>query len=223
MLGNYLKKKLGGDKDVADADKFYSPLRIGLHSTITITTVDWLLMKENLNAKMILPTGSFTVNAIGETSTAGDKFFNIYIMDEKEEEFILQLYCTYKDGNGTIEESTLYKQVVNIQPLTESEWNVNLDAIGYPNLELDDNKYDRIWGDGILGQMDLIEFHEKIVESDNMSNYTNNYMLYSRTFESVLGDEESEILLVGVEESEDTAEIIMMLGLTTPLQNINIQ
>jgi len=224
MLGTYLKKKFGKEKEIPAADQFYSPLRIGLHSTVDISTVDWLIMQEGLNDTMVLPSGRMTVLAIGKTVTDGDEIYNVYMTDQNNKEFILQLFCAEPaDGNWTVAEATLFKQVVNIVPLTESEWDENMDAIGFNTIELDDNTYNRVWAEDYDGRVDLIKFDENVVESKKITGYTNNYLLYSRTFTSVTETEETEMLLVGVEETDETAEITMMLGLPVPLSNINIQ
>jgi len=219
MLKSYFKKKFGKKKETPANEKFYSPLRIALHSTVSVKTVDWIMMREQLNAAMVLPSSDLTVLAIGETVVNGDSIFNFYMTDDAEEEFILQLYC----NKDTISESTLYKQVVNIVPLTESEWDGNLDAIGWNDLDLDDNTYNRVWSSERNGKVDFLTFEENVVESDKSTSYTNSYLLYSRTFKSLVDTEETEMLLVGVEESDDTAEITMMLGLKVPMSNITIQ
>lgn len=225
MFWTYLKNKFNKKKEVpAATEQFYSPLRIGLHSTIDISTVDWLIMQEGLNKTMVLPLGRMSVLAIGETKTDdGNTIFNVYMTDQSDEEFILQLYCADKGGKPTVMEAILFKQVVSIVPLTEEEWDKNLEAIGFNTLELDDNTYNRVWAGDYDGRIDLIEFSENVVESDKTTCYTNNYLLYSRTFTSITETEETEMLLVGVEESDETAEIAMMLGLPVPLPNINIQ
>ncbi len=219
MLGNYFKKKFGKEKEVPAAEQFYSPLRIGLHSTLTINTVDWLTMVESLNKMFTLPSSDLTVLAIGETIQDKAKIFQIYMEDQSKTEFMLQLFCN-KDA---VSEATLFKQVVSIVPLTEEEWDENMDGIGGRIIELDGIDYERVWGENHEGKLDLVQFDEKIIEYDNDASYTNNYLLYGRKFESILGGEESEMLLVGVEESDETAEITMMLGLPVPLQNINVQ
>ena len=219
MLGAYLKKKFGKEKEVSESEQFYSPLRIGLHSTITVATVDWLLLTEKLNGQMSLPSSDMTVLAIGETEQDKAKIYQIYLQDNSKTEFILQLFC----NKDEVSEATLFKQVVNIVPLTEEEWDENMEGIGQTTLELDETIYNRVWGADSSAYMDLVQFDEKVVESDTITKYTNNYLLYGRTFETLTGDQQEEKLLVGVEESEDTAEITMMLGLPVPLQNINVQ
>jgi hypothetical protein len=224
MFGTYFKNKFGKKKEVPAAEQFYSPLRIGLHSTIDIPTVDWLVMQQGLNEKMVLPSGRMTVLAIGKTVTDGDEIYNVYLTDQNKEEFILQLFCAAPAiGEMLVSEATLYKQVVNIVPLTKDEWSENMDAIGFNTIELDDNTYNRVWVADHDGRIDLVEFDENVVAHNKEMSYYNNYLLYSRTFTSVTGTEETEMLLVGVEETSETAEIIMMLGLAVPLSNINIQ
>lgn len=223
MLGAYLKKKFSKDKDVPVAEQFFSPLRIALHSTLNIATVDWLTLGEALHSSMKLPTGMLTVLAVGKTLAARDEIYSIYMEDTANEEFILQLYCTVKDSKASLQEATLYKQVVNIVPLSESEWEINTEGFGMPTLDLDDDTYKRVWSDSSNTKVDLIDFDETVVESDRTTEYKNCFMLYGRDITSMTGSKDTELLLVGVEETSETAEITMMLGLNVPLQNIKVQ
>ena len=224
MLINYLKKKFGKEKEIPAAEQFYSPLRIALHSTITLSTVDWFGLKlHGLSESMKLPASSLVVSAIGEMKTEDDIIFNIYMVDDANEEFILQLFCVTKNGVQTVNEATMFKQIVNIMPLSQEEWDENLEAIGLPTIEIDDNTYNRVWADDYDERIDLLEFKENVIEENKTTNYTNNYLLYGREFKSITETTEKEMLLVGVEETIDTAEITMMLGLPVPLSNINIQ
>jgi len=224
MLKSYLKKVFGGNKEVPASEKFYSPLRIGLHSTVKINTVDWLVIRSQLNRSMVLPSSDLSVQAIGETKNNDDTIYQIYMADNKGEEFILQLYCNeMSDGVSTVAEATLYRQVVNIVPLTESDWDDNMASIGDPTIELDKRSYNRIWGAENAGKIDMMEFNETVIQGSKTTEYTNRYLLYGRKFESVVKVNETEMLLVGVEETEETAEITMMLGLSVPVQNINVQ
>lgn len=223
MLGAYLKKRFGKDKEVPVSEQFFSPLRIGLHSTLNISTVDWILLQESLNKALVLPTQMLTVLAIGKTHADRDEIFNIYMEDAANEEFILQLYCIVKDGESRVAEATLFKQVVNIVPLSESDWDVNTEGFGTPTLDLDEHTYKRVWGEGSNSKIDLMGFDETVVESDRTTEYRNNFMLYGRDVTAITGTKETELLLVGVEETADSAEITMMLGLSVPLQNIKVQ
>lgn len=55
---NYIKRKLNiGNKEVPKSEQFFTPLRIALHSTISIQTVDWLIIQQNLNGSFKLPHG----------------------------------------------------------------------------------------------------------------------------------------------------------------------
>lgn len=223
MLGAYLKKKFGKDKDIPVAEQFFSPLRIALHSTIDIATVDWLMLGDTLHNAMKLPAGRLTVLAIGKTIADRDEIYNIYMEDTANEEFILQLYCTVKDGKGTLAEATLYKQVVNIVPLSESAWDANTEGFGMPTLDLDNDTYKRVWSPDSNSKIGMMDFDETVVESDRITEYKNSFMLYSRSVATATGATENEMLLVGIEETTETAEITMMLGLNVPLQNIKVQ
>lgn len=224
MLGKYFKKILGKEKEISPKDKFYSPLRIGLHSTISINMVDWLLFKENINQSFVMPSSSLSVLCVGEIVLANgkEKIYNFYIVDDINSEYILQLYVNVKNDQESILESTLYKQVFNIAPLSSTEWDEYMDKIGNNTIELDDNIYNRVWASEHNGKVDLIDFYEKIISDDEPLEYDNHYLLYNRKVTSITGNENEELLLVGVEETDETAEIVMMVGLPISINNIDV-
>jgi len=222
MLGSYLKKKFGKNKEVPLAEQFFSSLRIGLHSTIEVNTIDWFVLQESLNKSMVLPTSNLSVLAIGESKVDDDVIYRVYVEDNDGNEFVLQLFCANDRGTVAVSDAMLFKQTVSKIPQSEEAWDEALKTIGFNTLELDDNTYQRVWSDDHEGQVDLLEFDEKIVQPHKTSDYVNNYMLYSRDIEG-LGGTETELLLVGVEETEETAEITMSVGLPIPLSNINVQ
>jgi len=165
MLKTYLKKKLGfGEKEIPEAEQFYSPLRIGLHTTLDIKTVDWIMIQESLNKAMLLPSQRMSVMGIGKTLADGDEIYNIYLTDQNDEDFILQLFCAEQNtGDRVVNEATLYKQVVNIIPATEAEWEVNLAGLGHNLLNLDEKEYRRVWMAETNGKVDMLDFEEKVV------------------------------------------------------------
>jgi len=165
MIFSYLKKKFGRVDDIPPAMKFYSPLRIGLHSTITIDVVDWLIMKDYMNKVMVLPFGKLSVLAIGTIHVDDDIIYNIYTQDSNKEEFTIQIFCV-KTSNGSeqVNELTMFKQIVSIVPLTENEWDDNMDGIGQTTMTLDKNVYSRIWGKDNDCSMHLLKFYETIVD-----------------------------------------------------------
>lgn len=53
--------------------------------------------------------------------------------------------------------------------------------------------------------------------------YTNHYLLYERKVDNPTSEAVIESLLVGVEENNDGAAIAMQVGLSVPIQNIEVQ
>jgi hypothetical protein len=225
MLGwKYIKRKLvSKDKEVPANEQFYSPLRIALHSTINVSMIDWFAAIPELHKALVMPHGSMSVLAIGTVDVDREKIFNIYMMDTKLEEFILQLYCSPNNmGQGMeVREATLYRQVAGATPQTEDEWTVEMYSVGDPEISLDDKVYNRIWSENSAGKVDLVTFEEDVIRMEETLHYTNNYMLYGRDIDAVTPM--TELLLVGVEESDDTAELVYSIGLTVPLSAIKVQ
>lgn len=228
MLGfKVLKKKLFGGKDeeVPAAQQFYSPLRIALHSTITVGMVDWLVAMPDLNKSLKIPEGSLSVLAIGTTKHARNEIYTIYMIDGAMEEFSMQLYCSPNDhGQGMeLREATLYREVQNEFPQTEDEWTVACHNIGNLTYELDGNEYKRIWGGDSVSKIPMEEFEETVIRMEEDLHYTNNYMLYGRSLPQALQVPQEELLLVGVEESAETAQLIHAIGLAIPASAITVQ
>jgi len=228
MLGfKVIKNKLfgGKDKEVPAAEQFYSPLRIALHSTITVGMVDWLVAFPELNKSLVVPEGSMSVLAIGTTKQARNEIYTIYMIDGAMEEFSLQLYCSPNDhGQGMeLREATLYREVLNEMPQSDDEWTVALHNVGNLTFELDGLEYKRIWGGDSVSKVPLEEFSESIIRMEETLNYTNNYMLYERELVQAVHVPQKELLLVGVEESDETAQLIHAIGLTIPVSAITVQ
>ena len=224
LCWQYIKSKIvSNDKEVTANEQFYTPLRIALHSTINVSMIDWFAAIPELHKSMVMPQGSMSVLAIGTVNVEREKIFNIYMMDTKLEEFILQLYCSPNNmGQGMeVREATLYRQVRGVTPQTEDEWTVELYSVGDPELSLDDKLYKRVWSENSAGKVDLVSFEEDVIRMEETLHYTNNYMLYGREVVSTVPA--TETLLVGVEESENTAELVHCIGLTVPLSAIKVQ
>lgn len=225
MLGlKYIKSKfVSKDEEVPANKQFYSPLRIALHSTVNVSMIDWFAAIPELNKSVPMPHGSMSILAIGSVSVEREKIFNIYMLDEKLEEFSLQLYCSPNNkGQGMeVREATLYREVRNVSPVTEDEWTVELYSVGDPELEIDGTLYKRIWSDNAAGKVDLVPFEEDIIREEETLHYTNNYMLYGRELEAPTPL--TELLLVGVEESENSAELVHRIGMGVPISAIKVQ
>jgi len=228
MLGAYIKKVFGkGERDVPPNQQFYTPLRVGLHSTIEIAMIDWLGYNDQLNKSMKLPFGKMSVLAIGKTEADDAEIYNIYLEDENSESFSLQLFCTDNGRGGDMEvtESTLYREVRNVTPLTEEDWNDELHPVGKAAYLLDDNKYIRVWSDDYKGKIEMIPFDEHVVRVKEELDYTNNYVLYGRELEAPYEGAKplTENLLVGVEETETAAEFVTYVGLPIAQSAITVQ
>jgi len=230
MIGNYLKKVFGKDKEVPDNERFYSPLRVALHSTIDINMVDWLSVITELNNSFVFPTGRLSVVAIGTTDTQDDsnQLYTFYLVDEKFEEFSLQVMCcpSVRGEGMEVAESILFREVRNITPMTEDEWEIEMDDVGRSSFDLDDTKYTRVWAPDTRGRIDPLVFDEKILLKEKTQHYVNNYVLYGRDVKVAWAtgdDTPRELLLTGVEETADTAELITLIGLTIPQSAISVQ
>lgn len=226
-MWNYAKKKLGigGNKEVPVTEQFYTPLRIALHSTIDLNTIDMLVLQGTLNPLFKLPAGSCEVLAIGNMDYDGTPVYQVYIKDGAGEEFILQIVegKDYRTQEPKADEITLFKQVVTFEPETEASLERTLNEIGFMDIELDGVVYQRLWGDNFTEKLDFRTYKEKVVTPGGEVSYTNNYVLYGREVEGVTGEPLTEFLLVGLEENETSAQIMMQVGLQMSQSDIQVQ
>lgn len=222
---NYFKKKWGGDKSTPATDSFYSPMRIALHSTLTLNTVDMVTLQGSLHPLFVQPHGDLVVLAIGTMVMDGIKVYQVYTQDEAEEEFILQIVegKDFRTGEPTVDEVTLYKQVVTLQPETQQSLERALNDIGYMDIELDGVKYNRIWGDQFTEKMDFRKYPERVVLPTETQNFTNEYLLYGREITGLTGENLVEYLLVGLEENSDSAQLMMQVGIQINVSDISVQ
>jgi hypothetical protein len=229
-MWNYAKKKLGigKDKEVPATEQFYTPLRIALHSTISLNTVDMLVIKDQLHPLFVLPNGPLEVLAIGNMNFDGTTVYQVYVKDTADEEFVLQMAegKDYRSQEPTIDEVILFKQVVTFEPETADSLERALNDIGYTDIELDDVEYQRFWGDNFTEKMEFRTYSENVVTPGGNQYFTNNYILYGRPIRvpDVAGYAGiSELLLVGLEEDENSAQIMMQVGLQMSTTDIQVQ
>jgi len=224
-IGNYFKKKWGRDKEVPAQEQFYSPLRIGLHSTIYVNTVDLLLMVDQLNPYYKLPSGDMSVNAIGTFTLEGNKVYQVYTEDPDGEEFILRIVEEedFHTGDPKVAEVNLFKQVFTVTPETQASLERVLGDIGFLQIEVEGKTYDRLWGDQYTEKLDFRILNETVVTPRSTDTYVDNYILYGRTVNNVLGDDLTESLIVGIEEDDDRAQVIMQAGLSININDIEIR
>lgn len=217
---SYFKKP----KPVPPTEQFYTPLRVSLHTTIELTTVDLVVNKPNLHPAWIIPGSSLEVLAIGNLTMGQAPIHQLYVMDENQEEFIIQLVeGKTRTGEPRIDEINLFKQIVSLQPETEASLNRHLSNIGFLTIPVDDIEFDREWGDRYTEKAEFRKFPESVITPTGPQSFTNEWMLYKRKVPSVLSDDEiDEMLLVGIEEGEDQAQIIMQIGVKLNLSDLNI-
>lgn len=228
MLGRYLKDKfnIGKDKDVPEAEQFYSPLRISLHSTISLNTVDLLVLQGQLHEKFVLPKSALTVMAIGVIKRDDMTMYRVYANDESDSGFVLQLACSpnHHSGEEEVGEIILFKQIATVLPETQDGWDELLVDVGLRTFEVDEIVYDRIWGGDDADHSELIDFAEHIVEPNKTNEYNDHYMMYSRTFKNQIGGNDvEEFILAGVEEDANSAEFSIQVGIALTPTDVQIQ
>lgn len=217
---NYLKHKLnmGKDKEVPAQDQFYTPLRIGLHSTVEVDLVDLLVAKSSLHENLVLPSSSMEVMGIGIL----DSMYHIYGQDDQGEEFLIQMYINkhHRTGEDTISEVNLYRQVSSSHPQNQTEWDDALLMMTLPSFTLDEVVYNRVWG-GTSTSASLLPFSEKIILPRDVMKYDNEFMLHSRNVDTPTGKVE-ELCLVGTEVSDEEAAITIHLGVSLNVNNVKV-
>jgi len=221
-MWNYIKRKIGlggADKDVPASEQFYSPLRIALHSTIGLDTVDWIVVQQDLSPNFSVPVGKMEVLAIGQTEQG---IYRFYLQDEKSTEFVLQVLCDkdHRTGDEKVSEIMLFKQVSSHYPSSDEAWSEYIKDFGLKTFILDDITYDRVWGDEMSEVAEPIKFDEHIIAPQEEYDYEDSYMLYVR---EIGGQDISEFALIGIEESSDSAEVVTHIGLTVYPSNVTVQ
>jgi len=162
MLKKYFKKVFGGgDKEVPANEQFYSPLRVALHSTITLDMIDWLASTTEFHEDMKLPKGRMSVLAIGTTKVDSQEIFDFYLLDEDLEEYTLQV-VTAPNAQGVGQEfveGTLYREVRNVTPLTGAQWEAEMKHVGDTTFTLGDHKYTRVWSGDYDDKIELVSVY----------------------------------------------------------------
>lgn len=229
MFKKYFKKVFGGgDEEVPANKQFYSPLRVALHSTITLDMIDWLTSMTEFHPDMKLPQGRMSVLAIGTTKVDKQEIFDIYLMDEHLTEFTLQIVSAPNaQGVGQeFVEGSLYYEVRNVTPLTGAQWEDEMKHVGDTSFTLGDHKYTRVWSGDYDDKIELVSFNEEIIRMEETLHYVNNYVLYNRELNvpwATDGKSSVELLLVGVEETDETAELVHRVGLNLAATSIHVQ
>jgi len=227
MIGQYLKKKLGiGGKEVPLTEAFHSPLRVALHSTIRLETIDLLVLESVLHPDFVVPNSDLQVLAIGKFELDGMPVHQLYVQDQVGEEFVLQLVegRDYRSRAPIVDEITLFKRIVTLEPETETSLDRELANIGFHELTVGDVVYHRLWGDTYTEKVDFRTYSEKVITPAGVETYTNQWLLYGREVESpVGGDPISEYLLVGIEENESAAQLMMQSGIALNQNDISVQ
>lgn len=225
MLGRYISKKLGREKELPPTEQFYSPLRIALHSTIELTTVDMLILQEQLHPSFVLPQPPLSVMAIGKMTRNNVPIYRVYLEDSSGEQYVLQIVegKDFRTQEPKVDEVALFQQVVTLEPETEASLDRALSDIGFMDIDLDGIVYDRLWGDQFTEKLPFVRLSETTVEPSGVKQYTNEYVLYGRTFDNPVGDEPvTEFLLVGLEQDEGAAQIMMQVGLKLHTTDVSV-
>jgi len=227
MIGQYLKRKLGiGGREIPLTEAFHSSLRVALHSAIGLETVDLLVLKSVLHPDFVVPNGDLQVLAIGRFELDEMPVHQLYVQDQAGEEFVLQLVegRDYRSQAPIINEITLFKQIATLEPETETALDRELANIGFHELTVGDVVYHRLWGDTYTEKAEFRTYDEKVITPAGVETYTNQWLLYGREVASpVGGDPITEYLLVGIEENESVAQLMMQVGVALNQNDISVQ
>jgi hypothetical protein len=157
------------------------------------------------------------IGCLEDTQDSNSKHWRIYLESQTDGEYILALY----ESKGQITEAILLKQIGTVVPTTEAQMKQITSNIGFQTLQLEGGQeYNREWGDQWTEKMEFAdnEFKEKFVSNEEIVEYWNNYILYSREIETG----ETEWLFVGLEEGEKFGEIAFQVGFSVNLADITI-
>ena len=179
-----------------------------------------------------------TLKEEGDTRT----IYNLYVIGEDEQIYLIQLHCEdvvemNNDGeyvaNEHIREAMFYCQPFEDFPTTTLAWEQYKQDLGTPTMEFDGITYTRCWhGDKRKDERvdifdDAFTFKGKQLSKIDIAKHKNDpnfdgvsvtyqYLLYTRKIESDMSDNlgtVTELLLISIEETSETAVITMNVGL----------
>jgi len=228
MIRRWFKNKLGSREETPENGQFYTPLRVALHSTITVSAVDLIGLGGTYHSSFSTPNGTLDVVGIGTIDNGRDKVYRIYAVDFDETPYIIQLNISYdpRSGESDVSEVMFFQQVKTYEPLSQKEWDQVPKQLSGSTYAVDDVQYERVWGDDVEGDIDLFVFDETAIELEGKKEYTHHQMLFGRDLVNKLTNEEiPEFVLVGVEETKpDGPDMILTnVGFIIPLQAVKVQ
>lgn len=150
----------------------------------------------------------------------------LYVQDQAGEEFVLQLVegKDYRSQAPIVNEITLFKQIATLEPETETSLDRELANIGLHELAVDDVVYHWLWGDTYTEKAEFRTYNEEVITPAGVETYTNQWLLYGREVESPVGDDPiNEYLLVGIEENESVAQLMMQTGIALNQNDVSVQ
>lgn len=211
------KEKLFGAEEVPAEKQFYSPLRVGLHTTLRLTLADLFIHVNELNPAVKLgDIGDLVVVSIGWIENDdGSYIYRFYCQNEKENQYIVQVYCGYDQLNPDeekVDEVVLFWPQECATPYTDDGVKLMTNQTFVDN----DKIYNRVWGP------DMVVFEEASVDrTGEISEYVNHWMLHERDITEDL----KEFLLVGMEEFQETGEVTTFkyIGINLPTQALTVQ
>jgi hypothetical protein len=218
MLGKWLKKKLGKQAEVPATEQFYTPLRIALHSTLKVSTVD--LIGLSSHKEFTTPNGDLDVVSIATVDNDPDTIYRVMCYDQDETVYVIQLHAIYDPRNDKAEvnEVMFFKIVDHYEPLDYDEWHKRYQKMRERTYTYGDVEFDRIWGEEVDKAIDLFGFEEKSVGLAGESTTEVSQMLFGRE----LGDVD-EFLLTSAERDDNMDAIIHFVGYVLPAQAVQVQ
>jgi hypothetical protein len=215
------------EKTYDETLQFYSPLRIGLHSTLIVDAVDFLTLVDTCHPQFTPPTGQLDVIAIGVIDNDPDDIFRIYVSDQNNHTYCIQLLCCFNSRSGEKEiTEVLFTQRIHEEvPLLQEQWDAVPDRLGAQTIGAPmyaSINYDRVWGDDVDGVIDLFIFREKVIDMQGVNTFDNHQMLFGRTIDNA-GTDLQELMLIGVEEDTDNDKIVTNIGFNISAHSVHVQ
>ena len=213
-----VKERLSKNKD---DDEFATPLGLRHGAAVDIDTLPLRMHAQDLHLE--LPEQTKIIVAQGFVDLGDDTYVHrFYAADDT----MIQVLTAQGVEDRHIEEITLYVPYESFYPSSPADWaqwTGSNGKLGAPTYHFSDGtEYNRIWFDGTDGQVEPVEFTEKIYddpETEEPREIFQKVMLFGRNLED---GKKNEYLLLAVESYDGETTVELMVGVDLEMTGLNV-
>lgn len=219
ILGKIAKNKVTGIFRKAEKPVEVEQLPLGLHigGVLTIDELDFKLIGARTNMTFPDDMATMVIKAYGKIVLDPQTTIHRFYTDA--DGYFFQV----TEENDEVVELLFFAPHDTVYPANEEDWELwKEELIGDETFETRDGEvYNRAMSEDYEGMIDAFEFEEHMTEGDGDTFIIEHtMMLYARYVDEV--DDTIEWLYVGVEDTGETAEVALYLGMNVDETMIEI-